>query len=136
MELGRGPSNDAAYFPQTIRQAAKRVKPVGLLADAAYDAEPFHRLCREELGIPKTMIPLNFRGGNPRIAPQTPYRKEMYDDFQPPYYGQRTHGECVVSQIKRRLGPTLNARSHRARQWESQLKFITFNTLLLAQNAN
>ena len=44
-----------------VIQASKFVQFDLLVADAAYDGEHNHRLCREELGISKTVIQLNKR---------------------------------------------------------------------------
>ena len=57
----KGPTNDSPELPPLVRQAARRVELAGVLADAAFDAEHHHRLCREELGIPFTAIPVNRR---------------------------------------------------------------------------
>jgi hypothetical protein len=129
---GRGPSNDAAFFPAAARQATTRYTPAILCADAAYDAEPFHRLCRTELGIRRTAIPINPRRTGSCPKPRAKFRSEMYSRFPLQLYRQRSHAECVISQCKRRLGPNLHARSDSARGWEADLKIIAFNTLLLA----
>jgi hypothetical protein len=53
----RGPSNDSPQFPEALRQACRNVSFDWLLADAGYDAEHNHALCRRELGIRSTLIP-------------------------------------------------------------------------------
>ena len=58
----RGPSQDSPDFPAAMRQAAANLQPRRVLADKGYDAEHNHALCRRELGIRSTVIPLN---GNP-----------------------------------------------------------------------
>ena len=48
---GIGPSQDSPDFIPAMRQAASIMAFGTVLADAGYDAEHNHRLCREELGI-------------------------------------------------------------------------------------
>ena len=129
---GRGPGNDAAYFNPAIQQAARRHGFDCLTADAAYDAEAFHALCREKLGARLTAIPINRRNQCPRYIPATRYRREMARRFPRKIYCQRNHAECVVSQCKRRIRPCLNARSNPLRNWEAQIKTLSFNALILA----
>ena len=50
-----------------------------VLADAGYDGEHNHRLCREQLGIAEVMIPLN-KCRN-RKWPKTEYRRQMKNQF-------------------------------------------------------
>jgi hypothetical protein len=80
---GAGPTSDAPEFAPALRRATEALAPRALdavLADAGYDAEHHHRLCRETLGIRAAVIRLN-----PRIAgrrwPTTPYRREMRPRF-------------------------------------------------------
>ena len=48
---GTGPAQDSPDFAPALRQAAALVALDTALADAGYDAEHNHRLCREELGM-------------------------------------------------------------------------------------
>lgn len=50
--------------PEAVRQACRHVAFDRLLADAGYDAEHNHALCRRELGIRSTVIPINERRPN------------------------------------------------------------------------
>ena len=128
--VARGPSNDAAFFEEAVRSAAGRLALTRLLADKAYDSEPFHRLCREELGIASTVIPLNpRRTGNK--APTTPYRAAMHRRFPKRIYGRRWHVESVLSQHKRGLGDALRARSEPAQAREAILRVLTHNLMIL-----
>jgi hypothetical protein len=45
-----------------MKRAAIFVSWDRILEDAAYDSEATHRLCREELGVHSTVIPINKRG--------------------------------------------------------------------------
>ena len=55
---------------------------------ALHDGEHNHRLCREDLGIRSSVIPLNVRrsGGKP---PPAKYRGQMKRRFPKRVYGQR-----------------------------------------------
>jgi hypothetical protein len=100
-----------------------------LLGDAAYDAEAFHRLCREELAIRQSIFPLNSRGW--RRPPQTRYRRQMYFRFPRGRYRQRWQVESVFSQFKRLLGSFLHAHSEQARYREVYLRILVFDLMLL-----
>ena len=76
----QGPSQDSPQFPLVMHQATQQIIWTGLLADAGYDAEHNHRLCRETLGIPMTLITLNKRGTG-RQWPKTTYRRQMKPNF-------------------------------------------------------
>src|SRR5574337_295219 len=63
-----GPSQDSPQFAPVIRQAARQVHWDRVIADTAYDGEHNHvlrqvgvSLCRVQLGIRSTVIPLNRR---------------------------------------------------------------------------
>lgn len=129
----RGPSHDAPQFGPVVRQAAAQLAalgvPVGcLLADAGYDAEPHHVLCREALAIPRVIINVNRRGaGRPRAR----YRRALDARFPRRAYGQRWHVESAFSQHKRRLGDALTARHPLAQRHEVLLRVLTHNLLIL-----
>jgi hypothetical protein len=125
-----GPSNDSPDLPAVVRQAARRIQVETLYADAAYDCEAHHRLCREELGIAKTLIPINDRG-RPDAVPQGPYRREMKEQFPAEHFGQRWQVESVFSRLKRRLGPSLRGRTDESRTHECLLRVLTHNLMIL-----
>ena len=128
---GIGPSQDSPDFAPAMRQAAELVAFDTALADAGYDAEHNHRLCREELGMRQAAIALNPRNAGDRL-PSAPYRRAMRLDFPGELYRQRWHAEGAFSQHKRRLGSALTARSARARNRELVLRVLTHNLALLA----
>jgi hypothetical protein len=127
--VSRGPSNDSPQFPEAMTQAASHVPFHRILADAAYDGEHNHRLCREELGIPSTVIPLNRRRG--QGPPQTRYRAQMHRRFPKRIYGQRWQIESAISQNKRRLGTALRARIDSAQDRECLLRVLTHNLMII-----
>jgi transposase len=114
-----------------MKQASLVVTWDRVLADAAFDSEENHRLCREDLGARSTVIPLNRRNSG-RKWPQTRYRRQMKKRFHRRKYGQRWQVESAFSRHKRRLGSALRARSDAARGRECYLRVLTHNIMLLA----
>lgn len=128
---GIGPSQDSPDFIPAMRQAARLVAFDTALADAGYDAEHNHRLCRDELGLRRSVIALNPRNAGER-PPKTPYRRALHQSFPTALYRQRWHVESAFSQHKRRFGSALTARRAAAQQRELVLRVITHNIALLA----
>jgi len=126
-----GPCQDSPQFPPTIRQAAARQQISEVLGDKGYDAEHNHVLCREELGIPSTLIPPR-RKSRHRTWPTQRYRREMRRRLPKSDYGQRWQAESAFSRDKRLLGVALRARSWLMQQWEILLRVLTHNILLVA----
>jgi transposase len=114
-----------------MKQASLGVTWDRLLGDAAFDSEENHRLCREDLGVRSTVIPLNRRNSG-RKWPKTRYRRQMKKRFHKRKYGQRWQAESAFSRHKRRLGSALRGRSDTARQRECYLRVLTHNIMLLA----
>ena len=127
---GIGPSQDSPDFAPAMRQATALVALDTALADAGYDAEHNHRLCREELGMRRSVIALNPRNTG-RRWPKTPYRRAMRRRFPRALYHQRWHAESGFSQHKRRLGSALTARSTAAQARELVLRVLAHNLMLL-----
>ena len=128
---GLGPSRDSPDFAPAVRQAAELVAFDTVLADAGYDAEHDHRLCREELGMRRAVIALNPRNAGDR-SPKAPYRRASRQAFPTALYRQRWQAESAFSQHKRRLGSALTARGTAAQQRELILRVLTHNLALLA----
>ena len=126
-----GPSQDSPQLPDAIHQACRHLPIRRLLADAGYDAEHNHRLCREQLCIRQTVIALNKRRSG-RRWPKTPYRREMKRSFDSKRYGQRWQAESVFSRLKRNLGSALYARNDDSQLRECGLRSLTHNLMLLA----
>ena len=131
---GIGPSQDSPDFVPAVWRAARLVAFDAALADAGYDAEHNHRLCREELGMRQAVIALNPRNTGDRW-PKTPYRRALRRAFPSELYRQRRHAESAFSQHKRRLGSALTARGGSAQQTELVLRVLTHNLALLATAA-
>ena len=131
---GVGPSQDSPDFTPAMRQAAALTGIDTALADAGYDAEHNHRLCREELGVRRTLIRLNPRNTGQRW-PKTPHRRAMREHFDHALYNQRWHAESGFSQHKRRLGSALATRRDEAQSRGLVLRVLTHNLMLLAEAA-
>lgn len=126
-----GPSQDSPDFIPAVRQAAGLVAFDTMLADAAYDAEHNHRLCREELGMRQAVIALNPRNTGDR-DPTAPYRRALWQVFPVKLYRQRWQAESAFSRHKRRFGSALTARGPGAQNRELVLRVLTHNLALLA----
>jgi hypothetical protein len=126
----RGPTNDSPQFAPAMRQAAQHIRFDVVLADAGYDAEHNHRLCREELGARSTAIPINPRGAGDRL-PRTRYRRQMRRAFPKKAYASRRHAESIFSAMKRTLGSALCARGPEAQKRECLWRVIAFDLMII-----
>jgi hypothetical protein len=133
-DVSLGPSQDSPQFTPTIRQAAANQAIHEVLGDKGYDAEHNHRLCREELAIPSTLIPVRKKSAlsHDKTWPRAPYRREMKRRIRSSDFGQRWQAESAFSRNKRLLGSALRARTWLMQQWECQLRVLTHNLMLLA----
>jgi hypothetical protein len=117
---------------QAVRLAAAEASFEAEHWGAAFDAEPHHRLCREQLHIRRTIFPLN-----PRGHPQTVrgrYRQQLHHRFPQRLYGQRWQIESMISRFKRRLGCSLTARRWETKNQEALWRVVAYNCLLIALN--
>jgi hypothetical protein len=97
-----------------------------LLADAAYDSEANHVLCREVLGIESIIPPrMGRKPRKPSRSPSTPHRKRMKQHFPAKRYGQRWQIESAISQDKRRFGSAIEGRS-----WQTILQAVLMRVLV------
>ena len=87
-------SKGAIALAELDRLRAEGVRFGVVLADAGYDAEHNHRLCREELGISRSVIALNRRNTG-RRWPKTPHRRALRQRFPRVLYHQRWHIEMA-----------------------------------------
>lgn len=125
----RGPSNDSPQFAPALLQASRQVQFDAILADAAYDGEHNHYLCREKRKIRRTYIALNRRRG--RKWPQSYYRRQMKTQFNKELYNQRWHVESAFSQHKRVLGSALRGRTEHSRECECFTRILTHNLMII-----
>lgn len=127
-----GPCVDSPQFKPALLQAAANQSIDELLGDKGYDAEHNHALCREQLGIPSTVIAVRRNTNGTRQWPATPYRREMKRRDSRIGYGQRWQVESAFSRNKRTFGSALRARTWPMQQWECSLRVLTHNLMLLA----
>ena len=127
----KGPTNDHIQFSDAMIQASENIQFDRLLADAGYDSQENHRLCREELGIRSTVINLNKRR-NPRKWPTTKYRRQMRKKFHKNIYGNRWQVESSFSTHKRLLGAALRSTSENGRNQELLFRAITHNLMAVS----
>ena len=149
-----GPSNDAPALAPVMRQAATaftaavRQRPDfaqlprrqqrratrlhALVADAGYDGEAQHAVCREQLGVRRTVIRFNRRTAG-RRWPKTRYRRALKRHFPWRVYHRRQQVESAFSQHKRRLGAALTARTAATQAEELILRVLTHNLMLLGR---
>ncbi len=129
--VSTGPSNDGPQFAPALRKASVVVSYDRVLADAAFDSEENHRLCREDLGVRSTVIPINRRNQG-RKWPKTKYRRQMKRRFHRRKYGQRWQAESAFSRHKRLLDSSLRGRTDQSRERECYLRVLTHDIMLLA----
>jgi hypothetical protein len=127
-----GPCQDSPQFSPVMRQAAMRHSIREVLGDKGYDAEHNHRVCREELGIPSTVIPVRRGWGGSRVWPTTSYRRLMKRKNSRDNYGQRWQAESAFSCHKRVLGAALRARLWLMQRAEIALRLLTHNLMMVA----
>ncbi len=129
--VSTGPSNDGPQFAPAMKRSAVFVSWDRVLGDSAFDSEENHRLCREDLDIRSTVIPINPRSQG-RKWPKTKYRRQMKRRFHHRKYGQRWQAESAFSRHKRLLGSALRGRSEESRERECYLRVLTHDVMLLA----
>lgn len=126
----RGPSQDSPDFFPAVYQAGCQLRWHRLLADAGYDAEHNHQLCRDVMGMKSSLIALNKRGTG-RKWPKSKYRRQMKHRTNRKGYGQRWQVESAISRNKRLLGSALRSRSNEAQARECLLRVLTHNLMIL-----
>ena len=132
--IDRGPQRDHAEDEETLLAALTHQWIKTLLADAGYESERFHDVCRRDLGI-RSIIPTTQRGrprkdGKPRPI-NGHYRRLMQRRFPKQLYGQRWQIETVFSMLKRNLGAALRARRYWSQGREIRLRVLTHNLMIL-----
>lgn len=129
----QGPKNDVALLPDALRQAMNHTRFRRLLADAGYDSESNHRVCREELSV-ESVIKINPRRLG-RRWPRTPHRRRMRQQFPKDAYRRRSHAESIFSALKRRLGSATRATGSQAQMRELLWKVLAFDLMILRRRA-
>jgi len=134
---GTGPKPDINELQPLLKRLPRGVTLLKLLADAGFDSEPNHKLCRDDHGIRSVMPATHGRppkGGKPLSGY---WRRRMKTRLRNKRgrkrcgYTQRWQVETVMSMIKRNLGEELRGRSHHARGREMRLLAIVHNIMIV-----
>lgn len=119
--VGWGPKTDRSEAPEVLEKAMEKVRPKKLYADAGYDADWIHAVCREHWNV-ESFIPPSVTRKDGTIGGV--YRPKMAE--LPKSYGKRWHIESFMSGLKRTTGSALNARIPKAMFAEAALRVITY----------
>ena len=137
--VGTGGGSDHPHFEPVVAAARGRVpnRSFTVAADAGYDSEAHHELCRRDMGL-VTLIPPDI--GRPRKdggPPGGKWRARMTrvmatkESRKRSGYTQRWQAETVNSMMKRNLGSALAGKSAWSRRRDMLLKVLTHNIMLL-----
>ena len=119
-----GPSNDKQQVQALIERSAESVTPKRLFADAGYDAEWVHELCRDHWGTESVIKPAVHRADG---GINGKYRSRMTaETLKKKKYGRRWSVESFMSALKRTTGSMLSARSERALFTEATLRVLAY----------
>jgi len=116
-----GSSADMKQMPALMAQIESNTRPVRLLADAGYDAEWVHEVCREQWGA-ESWIPPVVRTSDGSI--KTKWRSRMVE--LPESYGRRWHVESFFSAMKRTTLSSLSSRSVKTLLAEASMKVLAY----------
>jgi hypothetical protein len=118
-----GPTNDEAFLPDLLEQAAHRSAIACVLADAECDRERTHRFIRQNLGA-MSAIPAKRGKATWHLHG---IRAQMRANFPHVLYRQRAGVETLFSQSKRKLSARAPGRSPLTQQQQALLLGVTFN---------
>lgn len=123
-----GPTNDKCEADELLQKSFEvpnQCLPQTLFADAGYDADWVHAVCREQWGIESIIKPVTHRadgtlGGEyrPKMTKRTMKRKG---------YGRRWHIESFFSGLKRMMGSALNARKDANLTKEAVIRVLAYS---------
>lgn len=116
-----GSSSDLVQMPALMERIQQRTTPVALLADAGYDAEWVHEVCREQWHV-HSAIPAVIRTADGTI--RTKWRARMRE--LPALYGRRWHAESFMSGFKRTTMSTLASRRVATLLAEASIKVLAY----------
>jgi len=125
--LDTGPNSDKCQAFELLDKslgAAGPDLPAKLLADAGYDADWIHEVCRGLWGVHSVIRPV-VRRANGTLGGC--YRPEMTArELKRHGYSRRWHIESFISGLKRFCGPTLTARTERCRRHETIIRILAY----------
>ncbi len=121
MKVDIGSSPDMKQMPVLMDQLEARMKPKRLLADAGYDAEWVHEVCREQWNTESLIPPVpHTKDGTIK----TKWRALMQD--LPAVYGRRWHVESFFSALKRTTMASLASRTRTTLVAEASMKVLAY----------
>jgi len=116
-----GSSADMKQMPMLMEQIEANTQPTALLADAGYDAEWVHEVCREDWGVASWIPPVvHTKDGSIK----TKWRSKMRP--LPSSYGRRWHVESFFSALKRTTLSSLSSRRVNTLVAEASMKVLAY----------
>ena len=126
--LDWGPNNDKCQAFELLDKsfgAAGEHLPAQLLADAGYDADWLHGVCREVWGVPSWVKPVVPRRDGSLGGCYRP--KMTRSALKRNGYGRRWHIESFISGLKRFCGSALTARRDLCQRHEASLRVLAYS---------
>jgi hypothetical protein len=122
--LSWGPSSDKREAPELLAKAMTVNQPDRVFADAGYDAEWVHTVCREDWRVESIIKPAAHRSDGTMSGT---YRSQMTPEtLKEKGYGRRWLVESFMSGLKRTTGATLNARGDHSLMAEAALRVLAY----------
>ncbi len=122
--LSWGPGNDKREAPELLAKAMTVNRPDRVFADAGYDAEWVHTVCREDWQVESIIKPAVHRSDGTMSGK---YRSQMTPEtLKEKGYGRRWLVESFMSGLKRTTGATLSARGDHSLMTEAALRVLAY----------
>lgn len=122
--LSWGPGNDKREAEDLLAKAMTVNRPERVFADAGYDAEWIHTVCREDWQVESLIKPAVHRSDGTVCGR---YRSQMTPEkLKDKGYGRRWLVESFMSGLKRTTGAALNARHERSLMAEAALRVLAY----------
>jgi len=119
-----GAVNDKPHARVLLAQAQAVAQPTHLYADAGYDSEALHALCREQWGVESVIKPVQRRADGQRGGR---WRAQMSPEYlRAAGYGRRWAAESFFSGLKRTMGGALQARHPRQMVAEATFRVLAY----------
>jgi len=138
---GTGAGGDHPHFEPLVYGAWRRVpnRRFKVAADAGYDSEDNHELCRRDMGLASLIPPEIGRPRKDGGPPATRWRRHMKrllatgESRRRCRYTSRWQVETVNSMMKRNLGSALGGKTARSRKRDMLLKVLTHDLMVFQQ---